>query len=243
MWAGGPNTTATYTDSDVPAGWLLCDGSAKNRDGIYNALFLAIGVRYGAGNGSTTFNLPNFTANLPIGSVTANSATSNTRISKTISTGNTSVDHAHNMNASTVTVVADGGSHAHNMNASSITNASENAHNHYTTGNITVAAANHDHVHAYFKANSGQNGYNTGAASAATHTHSTGWNSQNAQGGNITTIATSHSHNNSISIGTPVATTHNHSTSVSIGTPVSTSTALTHLHTTAGQNVVYIIRF
>lgn len=38
--------------------WLLCDGSAVSRS-TYSALFNAIGTTWGAGNGSTTFNLPN----------------------------------------------------------------------------------------------------------------------------------------------------------------------------------------
>lgn len=39
------------------AGWLLCQGQAINRT-TYAALFAKIGTKYGAGDGSTTFNLP-----------------------------------------------------------------------------------------------------------------------------------------------------------------------------------------
>ncbi len=41
----------------IPAGWLECGGQAVSR-ATYSALFLAIGVLYGAGDGSTTFNVP-----------------------------------------------------------------------------------------------------------------------------------------------------------------------------------------
>jgi len=41
----------------IPAGWLACGGQAVSRS-TYAALFLAIGTLYGAGNGSTTFNVP-----------------------------------------------------------------------------------------------------------------------------------------------------------------------------------------
>jgi microcystin-dependent protein len=44
----------------VPAGFLYCDGQAVSRTGTYSRLFAAIGTTYGAGNGSTTFNVPNF---------------------------------------------------------------------------------------------------------------------------------------------------------------------------------------
>ena len=47
-----------YAQSSAPEGWLVCDGRAVSRE-EYSALFTAIGELYGAGNGSTTFNLPN----------------------------------------------------------------------------------------------------------------------------------------------------------------------------------------
>jgi len=42
----------------APTGWLLCDGSAVSRT-TYSTLFSIIGGLYGAGDGSTTFNVPN----------------------------------------------------------------------------------------------------------------------------------------------------------------------------------------
>lgn len=42
----------------IPENWLLCDGRAISRVD-YSELFAVIGTTYGAGNGSTTFNLPN----------------------------------------------------------------------------------------------------------------------------------------------------------------------------------------
>jgi microcystin-dependent protein len=41
----------------VPSGYLECDGAAVSRT-TYAALFAVIGVNYGAGNGSSTFNIP-----------------------------------------------------------------------------------------------------------------------------------------------------------------------------------------
>ncbi len=42
---------------NIPAGWLLCDGSEVSRSEYAN-LYNAIGVSWGTGDGSTTFNLP-----------------------------------------------------------------------------------------------------------------------------------------------------------------------------------------
>ena len=46
-----------YAGSASPNGWLLCHGQAINRT-AYPELFAAIGATYGAGDGATTFNLP-----------------------------------------------------------------------------------------------------------------------------------------------------------------------------------------
>ena len=51
-------TMQMFAGNTIPAGWLLCDGSAISRTN-YAKLFSAIGTIYGKGNGSTTFALPN----------------------------------------------------------------------------------------------------------------------------------------------------------------------------------------
>ncbi|MBQ3785019.1 MAG: tail fiber protein [Alphaproteobacteria bacterium] len=60
--AGGsgvpPGIIVPFAGSVIPAGFLLCDGSAVSRTD-YADLFNAIGTTYGDGDGSTTFNLPN----------------------------------------------------------------------------------------------------------------------------------------------------------------------------------------
>lgn len=52
--------------TDPDANWLIADGRALNRT-TYSALFAKFGTTFGAGDGSTTFNLPNPTGRLPIG--------------------------------------------------------------------------------------------------------------------------------------------------------------------------------
>jgi len=61
-----PGLIATYGGSTAPTGYLLCDGSAVSRT-TYSALFTAIGTAYGAGDGSTTFNVPNLKGRVPAG--------------------------------------------------------------------------------------------------------------------------------------------------------------------------------
>jgi microcystin-dependent protein len=50
-------TVIQFAGSSAPAGYLKANGNAVSRT-AYAALFAAIGTTYGAGDGSTTFNLP-----------------------------------------------------------------------------------------------------------------------------------------------------------------------------------------
>jgi microcystin-dependent protein len=52
-----PGAVMAFARSSVPTGWLKCNGAAVSRT-TYANLFAAIGTTYGAGDGSTTFNLP-----------------------------------------------------------------------------------------------------------------------------------------------------------------------------------------
>lgn len=56
-----------WPTTSAPAGYLLCDGSAVSRT-TYSALYAVVGTTFGSGDGSTTFNLPNFKNRMPIGS-------------------------------------------------------------------------------------------------------------------------------------------------------------------------------
>lgn len=76
-----PNQAATkaYVDGSVPLGvmwqfagdtaptnWMLCRGQTISR-ATYAALFAVIGTRFGTGDGSTTFALPDMQGQYPIG--------------------------------------------------------------------------------------------------------------------------------------------------------------------------------
>lgn len=59
-------TIFLYGGTNPPPGYLLCDGSAVSRT-TYQDLFAMIGTTYGAGDSTTTFNLPNFQGKMPAG--------------------------------------------------------------------------------------------------------------------------------------------------------------------------------
>jgi microcystin-dependent protein len=59
-------TIVPWSTSSVPTGFLECDGAAVSRS-TYSALFTAVGTTYGAGDGSSTFNVPNLQDNVAMG--------------------------------------------------------------------------------------------------------------------------------------------------------------------------------
>ena len=84
-------------------GWLLCDGAAVSRT-TYADLFTAIGVLYGAGNGSTTFNLPDLRQRFPMGKAASGTgstlgATGGSNNAVAVSHNHTQDAHSHTQNA------------------------------------------------------------------------------------------------------------------------------------------------
>ena len=104
-----------------PAGWLLCDGSAVSRTGNYDKLFIAIGTLYGVGDGSTTFNIPNFKGRDAVGAgqgaglTLRNTGTLLGEENHIVSAGEMPV-HTHVQNAHSHTMQY-AGNHNHGINA------------------------------------------------------------------------------------------------------------------------------
>lgn len=59
-------TILPWSDSSIPSGFLECNGAAVSRS-TYSALFAIVGTTYGAGDGATTFNVPDLQDNVPVG--------------------------------------------------------------------------------------------------------------------------------------------------------------------------------
>lgn len=87
----------------APSGYLLCNGQEVSRTGDYAALFGVIGTTFGSGNGSTTFNVPDYRDRMPVGAGTTYSANSSGGSADAIV-----VSHTHTATSS----VTDSG-HAH----------------------------------------------------------------------------------------------------------------------------------
>lgn len=58
LYADAPiGAILAFGGATAPAGWMICNGAAVSRT-TYAALFAVIGTAFGAGDGSTTFNIP-----------------------------------------------------------------------------------------------------------------------------------------------------------------------------------------
>ena len=115
----------SFGGSTVPSGWLLCDGSAVSRS-TYSNLFSALGTTWGAGDGSSTFNLPNFKDRFLVGAGNLYSLGSTGGLANvTLGIGNLpSHNHAVNDPGHTHTVTDPGHNHTSAVTASNVTTGS-----------------------------------------------------------------------------------------------------------------------
>lgn len=156
LWKGMTGTVLPFAGSAAPTGWLLCHGQAVSRT-TYAALFNTIGTTFGAGDGSTTFNLPDLRGRVAAGkddmggsaaSRLTNSGTGNPGIDGATLGAAGGVDrhqlteaqmptHAHNTPAGTISDgaagwstigAAGGGTNVVNISEATSSTGSSNAH-------------------------------------------------------------------------------------------------------------------
>lgn len=196
-----PGAVMYFARNTAPPGWLKCNGAAISRT-AYAKLFAAIGTVYGAGDGFTTFNLPDLRGEFvrgwddgrgvdggrAFGSAQAGAIQSHAHTGSSASAG------AHNHSGSAVA----GGSHNH-----SASTGGGGSHAHTGT---TSTDGNHTHRNVGSNQESGGSGYPgeigsqsdgswyyTGAAGFHSHTFTT---------------STAANHTHTISVGTDGDHTH-----------------------------------
>lgn len=140
-----PGHTDYTARTTAPPGWLPRDGRALSRT-VYASLFAAIGTTFGAGDGSTTFNVPDdrgefirgadmgrgIDAGRVLGSWQDGQNASHTHTASTDSQGaHTHTTHGHNSNSYSNNATAGGGSEI----AGGGTTNSAGAHTHTVTVN------------------------------------------------------------------------------------------------------------
>jgi len=80
-------TIVPWSSASVPSGFLECNGAAVSRT-TYAALFAIVGTTYGAGDGSSTFNVPDLQDNVAVGKSNNKSLASTGGANTVTSTGN-----------------------------------------------------------------------------------------------------------------------------------------------------------
>ncbi len=80
-------TIVPWSSASVPSGFLECNGQTVSRS-TYSALFAIVGTTYGAGDGSSTFGLPDLQDNVPVGKSNNKSLASTGGANTVTSTGN-----------------------------------------------------------------------------------------------------------------------------------------------------------
>jgi microcystin-dependent protein len=179
-------TVVPYAGSSAPTGWLFADGSAISRS-TYAGLFAILSTIYGAGDGSTTFNLPDLrgrmvagygfgAAHADVNSLGANDGSgltsrrpkhnhtasgSSSFTGTNANTGTESADHIHNVAGTTGGQSAD---HTHSQwpVVGGGTGATDGVSNQTLNSNANTGGTSNDHTHSF--------NVNSGGRSAA-HTH------------------------------------------------------------------------
>lgn len=182
---------AMFAHATPPAGWLFCNGAAVSR-ATYAALFAAIGTTYGAGNGSTTFNVPNCLEEFPRG--------------WNGSAGDVGVKFAGSVQSHSHTASsAASGSHTHTAST-----ASDGNHVH---GASTTVDGDHTHSKTYTYVAGGA--LNLGFIYNDPNVYHGGGDSRTSAGNKTMTTSSAGSHAHSVNVG--LGGLHTHAVSVVAG--------------------------
>lgn len=162
-------STISFAGNTVPDGWLYCDGTAISRT-TYPQLFVAIGTTYGAGDGSTTFNLPDLVGYFLRGGVADGTpvadSTAQATIPLAVDNDNANHDHGNSGNQSathTHTGTSGNESAGHTHTLSTGINSGDHTHT-ATTGNQSA-----DHTHTGTSGN--QSASHNHVITVANHLH------------------------------------------------------------------------
>ena len=237
-----------YGGSTAPGAWLLCDGSQVNRV-AYKQLFAVISTTYGAGDGSTTFNLPDLRGRFPLGQATSGTG------STLGSTGGV-IDHTHGVGSfvsgSHTHTISSGGAHTHAAGTLAgpshfHTISSQAAHTHTISGS-TASESSHTHTYsgttdsetpilvstdgAYETSSGSNDAHHTHAYSGTTdagsaHSHTAGTLAADAGGSHDHTGTTGNSGTGSVTGATASDGAHDHTgvTGPSSGVAISGTSA------------------
>jgi microcystin-dependent protein len=212
-----------WLGASAPSGWLICNGQAVSRS-TYSGLYAIVSTRFGTGDGSTTFNVPDLQGYQITGTGTGVGSIDNTTTYRqgTVDAGSiaahvgTAASHSHSLTYTAFTETQHDYAHTHTATVSEGT-VTLTAHTYSDTSN---GGQSHTHT-ASVGAGAGTTATATGATrSSAGHTHTAPSVSTNTHSHSVTTSSWSahsaHRHSPVFSLSTTgntasaSPTTHNH---------------------------------
>jgi len=234
----------SYGSTAVPAGWLACDGSAVSRT-AYADLFSVIGTTYGAGDGSTTFNLPDTRGIFLRGAGTHGTGA----YDATLGEFQTDQFKAHNhMVDPPNTVSTTNGAHSHLVDPPNTITTTNGAHSHLVDPPNTITTTNGAHSHTTTGSAVANFGYPPMTGQLAYHGHGTTTTSVAGAHNHYVNIpafysASAGNHNHYVNIpsfNSSSAGAHNHYTNIPAFNSASVGGSETR---PANLGVQYIIKF
>ena len=153
-------TVVPYAGSSEPAGYVFADGRELSRT-VYADLFAVVGTTYGAGNGTTTFNIPNLKGRFPLGKADSGTGSS-------LGSSGGALNHSHSVPAhfhgKGTLSIASSGSHDHPPRAGNYFVSFENIFGGVSQSQGALSSTGNSYRM--------QNGSLFGATGTSTHSHS-----------------------------------------------------------------------
>lgn len=221
----------TFSTETPPSGYLECNGQAVSRT-TFSRLFTAVGSKYGDGDGTTTFNLPDYrgqflrgfdnTSGIDIDATTRTDRGDGTT-GDAVGTKQTNATLAHNHTIDPPATSSNStGDHLHTIDPPVTSSNTTGNHTHSIDPPNTTTTSNGNHTHTmpgYHLTNGGNQlpWYNWANSNMATNTNTT---------------STSGNHNHTINIpafNSASSGNHTHSTDIAL---FNSSNAGNHTHTT-----------
>lgn len=208
-----------WTTQNPPDGFLVCEGQAVLRT-QFAGLFSILGTTFGAGDGSTTFNLPDLrerfvsgarTVNRPIGTVGGSANHGHTASGGGGGSGTTGSAGAHGHTGSGNVSIGFAGDHGHS-GSSSVSVGAGGSHNHGMGVGTSGTYSMNRTIGNYSSSHAGSHGHNSNINASSNHNHSASASVSINSGG-------SHNHSGSASLSVDGVGNHEHSFSVSVAAP------------------------
>ena len=177
-----PGFIIPWANNSLPVGFLLCDGSNVSRT-TYADLFAAIGTTYGAGDGGTTFGLPNLDGR----SLLFQAASSN-NVGTTAGNTNDTIDPASHVilnNNQGITVAVNGNIVGHAITVNQMPAHSHTVNTNFRIGNNDVTRNNNNIADGGASVRSVQPNFATsskGGSQEHAHNHNVQVNTANLNG-------------------------------------------------------------